>query len=261
MIRVGIGGWTFAPWRGPFYPEGLAQARELEFASRAVTAIEINGTFYGTQKRESFERWRDETPENFVFSVKGPRFATYRKVLAEAGPSIERFLASGVLELKQKLGPLLWQLMPTKKFEPADMEKFLAALPKTMDGTRLRHAIEVRHQSFCVPEFVALARAAGAAIVYADSEKHPGIADVTADFVYARLQRASEDVPTGYKPADLKLWADRARQWAEGGAPQDLPRIAEEAAPTGPRDVFLFFISGDKVRAPAAAQALLQVLR
>jgi uncharacterized protein YecE (DUF72 family) len=261
MIRVGIGGWTFAPWRGTFYPEGLAQARELQFASRAVTAIEINGTFYGTQKRESFQRWHAETPDDFVFSVKGPRFATYRRVLSEAGSSIERFLGSGVLELKQKLGPLLWQFSPTKKFDAEDMAGFLRALPQESGGFRLRHAVEVRHDSFRVPEFVALARDAGVAIVYADSDKHPAIADVTSDFVYARLQRSREAVPTGYETAELKDWAGRAKLWAEGGTPADLPRVAESEAPREPRDVFLFLISGDKVRAPAAAQALLQVLR
>jgi uncharacterized protein YecE (DUF72 family) len=260
MIRVGIGGWTFAPWRGTFYPAGLAQARELQFASRAVTAIEINGTFYGTQRRESFARWRDETPEDFMFSVKGPRFVTYRRVLNEAGPSIERFLASGVLELKHKLGPILWQFAPTKKFDAADMAAFLHALPKESAGVKLRHAVEVRHESFCVPEFVTLAREAGAAIVYADSDKHPAIADLTADFVYARLQRSAEDVPTGYRPAELEAWATRAKRWAEGGEPADLPRVTTGEAPHRPRDVFLFLISGAKVRAPAAAQALLQVL-
>ena len=260
MIRVGIGGWVFKPWRGTFYPQGLTQARELEHASRAVTSIEINGTFYGSQKPESFRRWAAETPDDFVFSLKGPRFTTHRGVLAEAGPSIERFFGSGVLELKSKLGPVLWQLPPTKAFEPADFAAFLALLPQAIDGRPIRHAVEVRHQSFGVPEFVTLMRERSVAIVLVNSPSHPLIADVTSDFLYLRLQRTNEEIATGYAAADLKTWATRARTFADGGGPADLATLAP-AAPKAKRDVFIYMISGAKVRAPAAAQALLAELK
>jgi uncharacterized protein YecE (DUF72 family) len=257
MIRVGIGGWVFKPWRGTFYPEGLPQARELEHASRAVTTIEINGTFYGSQRPESFRRWAAETPDDFVFSLKGPRFTTHRRVLAEAGPSIERFFGSGVLELKSKLGPVLWQMPPTKAFASEDFAAFLALLPQRLDGRPVRHAVEVRHQSFCVPEFVELMRKLAVAIALIDSSAHPLIADVTSDFVYLRLQRTSEEIATGYAAAELETWAKRARAFAEGGAPSDLPTLAAAPRAKAKRDVFIYMISGAKVRAPAAAQALL----
>jgi uncharacterized protein YecE (DUF72 family) len=260
MIRVGIGGWTYAPWRGAFYPPGLPQARELEYASRHLTSIEINGTFYRTQTRASFRKWAKETPDDFVFSLKGPRYATNRRVLAEAGESVERFLASGVTELGAKLGPLLWQFAPTKKFDEQDFAAFLALLPKTAEGLPLRHAVEVRHASFCTAAFVALARRFGVAVVFADSDTYPAIADVTGPFVYARLQRTREDEASGYAPAELDRWAERARAWAAGGAPPDLPRVGEEAKASGPRPVFAYMISGAKVRAPAAAMALLERL-
>ncbi|MDJ1158921.1 DUF72 domain-containing protein [Chelatococcus sp. SYSU_G07232] len=260
-IRVGIGGWTFEPWRGTFYPPGLAQARELEYASRHVTAIEINGTFYGSQKPESFRRWAAESPDGFVFSLKGPRFTTNRRVLAEAGPSIERFFASGVTELGAKLGPVLWQFAPTKAFHAEDFEAFLALLPRNVDGLAVRHAVEVRHESFCTPAFVALLRRYGTPVVYADSDKYPAIADVTGDFVYARLQRAREEEPTGYAPDVLDAWAERARAWGAGGEPADLPRVDEGTpAVVQARDCFIFMINGAKVRAPAAAMALIERL-
>lgn len=259
-IYAGIGGWTFAPWRGPFYPKGLQQARELEHASRQVTAIEINGTFYRTQTPASFRKWAEETPDGFVFAVKGHRFVTNRKVLAEAGASVETFLGSGVTELGPKLGPINWQLAPTKRFDPADIEAFLALLPREKGGIRLRHALEVRHESFVTPDFVALARKYGVAIVFADSDDYPGIADPTADFVYARLQRCRESEPAGYTPQELDAWAKRARAWAAGGAPDDLPTLASGPKAAVRRDVFAFFIAGDKVRAPAAAKALIERL-
>jgi uncharacterized protein YecE (DUF72 family) len=257
MIRVGIGGWVFKPWRGTFYPDKLPQARELEHASRAVNSIEINGTFYGSQKPESFRRWAAETPDDFVFSLKGPRFTTHRGVLAEAGPSIERFFGSGVLELKAKLGPVLWQLPPTKAFVPDDFAAFLALLPQSLEGRPIRHVVEVRHRSFCGGDFVALMRKFAVAIALIDSDQHPLIADVTGDFVYARLQRTSEEFPAGYAKGDLASWAKRARAFAEGGAPPDLSTLAPAPPPQGKRDVFIYMISGAKVRAPAAAQALL----
>ncbi len=190
-----------------------------------LTSIEINGTYYGSQKPESFARWRAETPEGFMFSVKGPRFATNRGVLAEAGSSIERFLASGVTELKEKLGPINWQFLPTKKFDPADFEAFLKLLPDQAGGLAIRHVVEVRHDSFRVPEFVALLRKYGIATVLTDKEAFPEIPDVTAPFVYLRLQRAAEKVATGYPPKELDKWAERARAWAKGGAPADLKPI------------------------------------
>jgi uncharacterized protein YecE (DUF72 family) len=268
-IRVGIGGWTFEPWRDNFYPKGLKQARELEYASRHVTAIEINGTYYGAQKPESFARWREEAPDDFVFAVKGPRFATNRKDLSQSAASVERFLTGGVLELKEKLGPINWQFLPTKAFDLADFEAFLKLLPAELEGRALRHALEVRHPSFVTPDFVALARKHGVAIVTADSDEHPQIADLTAPFVYARLQRAREAEEHGYAAAELDRWADRALTWAAGGAPDDLGTAtpaeatggqAAEAAKSGPRDVFIFMINGHKPKAPAAARALLQRL-
>jgi uncharacterized protein YecE (DUF72 family) len=260
MIRVGIGGWEFKPWRGEFYPAGLPQARELEYASRKLTSIEINGTFYRTQKPESFRKWAGETPDDFVFSVKAPRYATHRRVLAEAGESIKLFFGSGVLELGHKLGPILWQLHPNKKFEPEDFAAFLGLLPARVDGKALRHVIEVRHASFVDPAFVALARKTAAAIALVDSDKHPLIADLTADFVYARLQRTSEKVKTGYSPSMLELWAKRAKIWAGGGVPDDLPAVAGQAPMKKQRDVFIYMIAGAKARAPAAAMALIEHL-
>jgi uncharacterized protein YecE (DUF72 family) len=257
MIRIGIGGWTYEPWRGTFYPEGLPQKKELEFAARAVTAIEINGTYYGRQKPESFAAWAKTAPDGFVFTVKGSRYCTNRKVLAEAGESITRFVEQGIVELGDKLGPILWQFMATKRFDPDDIAAFLKLLPARHEGVALRHAVQVRHESFAVPEFVAMARAAGVAIVFADSADYPAIADITADFVYARLENAVEEEPAGYAPAALDRWAAAARTWEAGGAPEGLPYV--EAAPPRkhPRETFVFCINGAKIRAPAAAQALI----
>jgi uncharacterized protein YecE (DUF72 family) len=260
-IRVGIGGWTYEPWRGVFYPAGLAQKRELEYASTRLTTIEINGTYYGSQKPESFARWRDDTPDSFVFSVKGPRFTTNRRVLAEAGPSIERFFASGVLELKDKLGPINWQFMPTKTFDPDDFAAFLKLLPARADGRDIRHVVEVRHASFRVPEFVGLLRTHRVATVVTDGEAHPEIPDVTAPFVYARLQRSSEAVETGYPAVALEAWTRRAQVWSKGGVPDDLDLIAgPETKPPKSRDVFVYMINGFKPKAPAAAMALIERL-
>ncbi len=261
MIRVGIGGWVYAPWRGEFYPKGLPQARELEHASRHVTSIEINGTFYGSQKPESFRRWAAETPDDFVFSLKAPRFATHRRVLAEAGPSIERFFASGVGELKSKLGPILWQFAPGKAFDPDDFAAFLELLPQKLDGRAIRHAVEVRHESFLTPAFIALLRKRSVAVALIESDKHPLIPDITGDFVYARLQGTSEKLTTGYPPAALDAWATRAKTWEAGSAPDDLPALAGPPPKKAKRDVFLYLISGAKLRAPAAAMALLERLR
>jgi uncharacterized protein YecE (DUF72 family) len=261
-IRVGIGGWTYAPWRGVFYPEGLAHARELEYASRQLTAIEINGTYYSTQKPATFAKWRDETPENFVFSLKASRYATNRRELAGAQDSIARFLHSGIAELGPKLGPIVWQFAPTKVFDPDDFGAFLALLPDELDGLPLRHALDVRHPSFACVEYVELARRHGAATVYTDSEDYPSIADRTGGFVYARLMRASTAFKAGYAPKALDAWAERLRVWARGADPVDLPRVEQKksAAAPRPRDVFAYFINGAKERAPAAARAMIERL-
>ena len=259
-IRVGIGGWTYEPWRGVFYPDKHPKARELEYASAHVTAIEINGTFYSTQKPATWADWARRTPDDFVFSVKASRFCTNRKVLAEAGESIERFVNQGLAELGPKLGPILWQFMGTKKFDPDDFGTFLKLLPASVGGVALRHAIEPRHESFRDPAFVAMAREAGAAIVIADAENYPQFADLTGPFVYARLQDAKEEMATGYDGAALDQWGKTARSWAEGHAPEGLEYIEPPKAKATPRDVFVFMINGAKVRAPAAAMALLERL-
>ena len=259
-VRVGVGGWTYAPWRDNFFPKGLAHHRELEYASQRLTAIEINGTYYRTQKPESFAKWRDETPDGFVFSVKASRYATTQRTLADAGEAVERFVGSGIAELGPKLGPIVWQFMPTKRFEPVDFEAFLKLLPKRVDGLPLCHAMDVRHASFMVPEYLALARKHRVATVFADSDEYPSFADLTADFVYARLMRTRPDVDTGYSSQALDTWAEAASTWASGAEPADLPKVEKLAAPNKARDVFVYFISGAKERAPAAAMGLLERL-
>ena len=259
-IRIGIGGWTYEPWRGAFYPDNLVQKRELEYASRQLTSIEINGTYYGSQKPASFAKWHDETPESFVFSVKAPRFAVNRTVLAEAGGSIARFFASGVTELKEKLGPINWQLMPTKEFDPSDFKEFLKLLPREAGGRSLRHVVEVRHDSFHTPEFVAMAREHGVAVVLAADSVYPQIADVTAPFVYARIMGTQASEKLGYSEAALDLWAARAEAWATGAVPDGLDHVEPQGADGKPRDVYLYVISGHKPRNPAAAMSLIQRL-
>ncbi len=262
QIRIGVGGWNYEPWRGVFYPEGLAQAKELAYAASRLTSIEINSTFYGSQKPESFRKWAATVPDGFVFSVKGPRFATNRRVLAEAGDSIKRFLDSGVLELRDRLGPMLWQFAPSKKFDAGDFGKFLELLPAEADGRPLRHVVEVRHPSFRTAEFIGLLRTFAMPVVFTDHATHPSIADVTGDFIYARLQKGEDTIPTGYRPKELDAWADRLRLWAQGKAPEDLPRVEGPAKPKpAPRDVFAYIIHEGKVRAPAAAMALIERLR
>jgi uncharacterized protein YecE (DUF72 family) len=258
QIRIGVGGWTYEPWRGTFYPPKLVQKRELEYAAGKLTSIEINGTFYGAQKPETFARWYEETPAGFVFSLKAPRYATHRSELAAAGRSIERFLTGGVLELKEKLGPINWQLLPETPFAAADFAAFLGLLPKTAEGHTLRHAVEVRHPSFRVPELVALAREHGVAIVVAGDSRYPQIADVTAPFMYARVMGTQDKEPLGYSPAALDVWAERARSWSRGEAANGLETVASHEPGKGGRDVFLYFISGHKVANPAAAQALIE---
>ena len=260
LTRVGVGGWTFEPWRGVFYPADLPKTRELEYASRKLTSIEINGTYYRLQKPETFAKWRDETPDDFVFAVKGGRHATNRAVLAEAGESIERFFASGVLLLGDKLGPINWQFAATKKFDPEDFGAFLALLPDSIEGREIRHAVEVRHDSFKTPDFIELARRRGVAVVVAGDSEFPLISDVTAPFVYARIMGANKTHELGYAPAALDVWAGRARIWAAGGSPADLPLIAPAPNSKSARDVFLYAISGFKERNPATALALIERL-
>ena len=242
-IRVGIGGWTYEPWRGVFYPESLTQKRELEYASRAVTSIEINGTYYSGFKIDTWLKWRDETPDGFVFSVKASRFCTNRKVLSEGQESFDRFLDQGLTALGDKLGPINWQFMATKRFDPVDFEGFLKLLPKEKDGVRLRHALEVRSPTFDTPQFYDLAARYGCAIVYAEDDEAPTwprIDQPTADFTYARLMSSREDEPTGMNDAELDAIAERTRAWSKRG------------------EVFAYFIAGAKVRNPAAARALIE---
>ncbi|MGH6790125.1 MAG: DUF72 domain-containing protein [Pseudolabrys sp.] len=261
-IYSGIGGWTFEPWRGVFYPDKLPHAQELNYASRHLTTIEINGTFYRTQTPKTFAKWASDVPDGFVFAVKGVRYVTNRRVLAEAEKSIQLFLDSGITEMGNRLGPLLWQFQPTKKFDPDDFAKFLALLPEKHRGVNLRHAVEVRHDSFCTPEFITLARKHSVAICYAEHATYPEIADVTADFVYARLQKGKDSVKTGYPPKAIDDWAKRAQAWAKGGAPKDLPLIDKKhKLAAKPRDVYMYFIHEGKVRAPAAAMALIERLK
>jgi uncharacterized protein YecE (DUF72 family) len=256
MIYVGVGGWVYEPWRNNFYPSGLPQKRELEYASTHLTAIEINGTYYGSQKPESFRKWREGTPDGFVFSLKGPRFATNRRVLAESGDSITRFFDSGVTELKEKLGPVNWQFMATKKFDAADFAAFLELLPRKVDGQAIRHVVEVRHDSFRDKAFIDLCRKQDVGIVFAADSEFPLIADVTTDFVYARIMGTEAKEKLGYPAAMLKTWGERARDWEKGNSPKASILLAPPA-PRKKRDVFLFVISGAKEKNPAAAQGII----
>lgn len=243
MIRVGIGGWNYESWNETFYPKGLAATKQLEYAASKVTAIEINATFYRTQSAASFKKWAASTPENFMFSVKAPRAAVQRKDLREAKESIEWFFNSGVSELGSKLGPIFWQMAPYKKFDADEMKAYFDMLPEKLGKQKLRHALEVRHASFTDDAFLKLARERNIAVVTVESEKHPLIAELTADFAYARLELTQADEPTGYGKPALKKWAKTARDWEKSG------------------DVFLYFISGAKERNPAAAMAMLDILK
>ena len=244
-IRVGVGGWTYEPWRNNFFPKGLPHSRELHHASRRLTAIEVNGTYYSTMKPATFAKWRDETPEGFVFTLKANRFATNRKVLATAGESIERFVASGIAELKDRLGAILWQFMDTKKFDAPDFEAFLRLLPREAGGRPLRHVLDVRHESFANAQYLDLARRYGCTTVATDSPKFPNLQDTGSELAYLRLMRSEPQRTTGYPPALLDQWAQGCRAWIAKG-----PR----------REVLCFFINGAKERAPAAAMELIRRL-
>lgn len=260
-IRVGIGGWNFEPWRDNFYPKGWPAARELEYASRRLTAIEINSTYYSSQKPSTFAKWRDSTPEGFVFPLKANRFATNRRVLAEAGESVQRFIDSGIAELGPKLGPIVWQFAPSKRFDAADFEAFLKLLPSSVAGVPLRHALDVRHESFRNSAYLALARQYGAATVLTESDDYPAIADLSSSLVYTRIMRTHAELPQGVDGATLDRLAECARAWQQGGQPSGLPLVEPETTPpVQPREVFMFFISGAKERAPAAAMALIERL-
>ena len=259
-IRVGIGGWNYAPWRDNFYPPKWPQKRELEFASRQLTSIEINSTYYSPQKPPTYARWRSETPDGFVFALKAPRFCTDRRTLADAGKAIDGFVFGGLAEFGDRLGPINWQLPPYKTFDRADLAAFFDLLPRALDGLPLRHVLEVRHASFLCAEYLELARRQHIATVFTDSPKYPSLADVTGDFVYARLMRSAAEIDTGYAAADLDAWAQRAQCWAGGAEPADLPRVQDAPTSGGanaaPREVFIYFISAAKERNPAAAKAL-----
>jgi uncharacterized protein YecE (DUF72 family) len=254
-IRAGIGGWTFEPWRGTFYPKGVRQAGELAYAASRLRTIEVNGTYYSTQKPGAFANWAAQTPDDFVFSVKASRFCTHRKVLAEVGPAMAKFFDQGLADLGPKLGPILWQFMATKRFDAEDFARYLDLFPTTLNGQTLRHVIEARHESFLDARFVALCLKRGIAICLTDDAGFPMIAEPTADFTYVRLMRGNDETATCYDEAGLKLWAGRCRRFAAGETPDDLPRVGGTDRPAG-RDVFVYFIKNGKVRAPAGAMAL-----
>jgi uncharacterized protein YecE (DUF72 family) len=259
-IRVGIGGWTYAPWRDNFYPKGLVQRRELEFASRHVNTIEVNGTWYGAQKPATYAKWRDEAPAGFVFSAKAPMRITMARTLASTGAQVDAFLGD-IAVMGDKLGPIVWQFDPARTLAKEDFAAFLDLLPDTVDGRSIRHVLDVRVHDFVDAGYLALARRRDMATVFTDSDEHPSFADVTADFVYARLMRSRSDIATGYTAPQLRRWMQRARTWASGGQPDDLPRLepARRLA-SRPRDVFIYFIASAKERNPAAAISLLRAL-
>jgi uncharacterized protein YecE (DUF72 family) len=243
-VRVGIGGWTYPPWRGVFYPDKLPQSKELEFASHALGAIEINATFYGRQKPKSWEAWEKVAPDDFQFAVKGSRYCVMKPKLAEASEGLSGFFAQGFAALGPKLGPILWQFTQWRKFDRDDIAGFIDLLPEKVDGITLRHAIEPRHASFNDPKFFDLCKARNIAIVLDDSDDYPAIEADTADFTYARLQRMREDIESGYDNPALDGFAERADKLRKAG-----------------RDGYVFMINGAKVRAPAAALALQERLR
>lgn len=261
-VRVGIGGWNFAPWRSNFYPEKLPQRRELEFASRHVSAIEVNSTFYSAQKPATYARWRNETPNGFVFSLKAPRYITEGKALGDAKKGIDAFVFGGLAELGDRLGPISWQFPPSRRFDRDDFADFLDLLPRELDGRKLRHVLEVRNESFMSNVYLALARSHAMPTVFTDSPDYPSFADITGDFVYARLMRSKSAIATGYSASNLDAWSERVRVWASGGDPDDLPHVATTSTKKAKsRDVYLYFISAAKERNPAAAMALIERLQ
>lgn len=286
-IRIGISGWTYPPWRGVFYPEGLPQKDEMAYAANTFPTIEVNGTFYGLQKPTSFRRWRDGTPPDFVFSIKGSRYITHILRLRNARKALANFLASGLLALGPKLGPILWQLPPSLRFDPDALESFLAMLPgdfrsaaklaathdrpirggaflRVEENLPLRHALEIRHESFRDDRFIALLRRYGIAIVVADTVEWPCLQDITADFIYARLHGSEELYASGYSDEALDNWARKFRAWSKGGEPRGAKRVSGKAPAKllgRPRDVFIYFDNDIKVRAPFDALGLASRLR
>ncbi|MFT3807569.1 DUF72 domain-containing protein [Arenimonas sp.] len=255
LAHVGIGGWVYAPWRNNFYPPKLVQRRELEFASRHLTSIEVNGTYYGAQKPATYAKWRSETPDGFVFSLKAPGRITTRRDLAGAGGEIDAFVFGGLEEFGDRLGPILWQFEHGIRFDADAFAAFIDRLPAELNGRRLRHAVEVRDESFLCDRYFALMRRRGLPSVFTDSDKYPSFADLTGDFAYARLMRSRSTLPEGYTDAELDAWAGRVRGWRSGQAPTDLP-LQQAPAEAKPREVFAYFISAAKERNPAAAMAL-----
>lgn len=256
-MRIGVGGWTYAPWRHSFYPEGLVTRRELEYASRRFSTIEINGTFYGARRAAEYAQWREQTPPGFVFSVKAPQHITQRGPLARCGKAAWAFLNGGLAELGDRLGPVLWHMPPSRVFDADDLAAFLDLLPRTLDGRPLHHVIEPGHPSFVDRRYVEVARTFGAGTVYTDAPEQPAIADVTGRVVYVRLMRSRVDVAEGYLPDEIEAWLEHARTWAAGGDPDELPRIADPVTPLGDREVYVYFIGGAKQRNPAAAMAMI----
>lgn len=280
-VRIGISGWMYAPWRGKFYPTRLAHHRELAYAASTFRSIEINGTFYSLQRPESFAKWADATPDDFVFSVKGPRFITHIRRLINARVPLANFMASGILRLGPKLGPILWQLPPNFKFDPKRIETFFKLLPrdtesaaalarrhdkrlsgrswmKTDVARSLRHSLEIRNTTFVVPEFIELLRANDVALVCADTVDWPRLMDLTSDFVYCRLHGSEELYASGYDDAALDTWADRVAAWARGREPESAERVLPKSGPKGAsQDVYVYFDNDAKVRAPFDAQELI----
>lgn len=284
-IRIGISGWRYARWRGTFYPTGLAQRRELAYAGRCFPSVEINGSFYSLQRPESYQSWHDETPDDFVFAVKGPRFVTHMKRLRDCEQALANFFASGVLRLGPKLGPILWQLPPSLRFDEAVLDAFLSSLPRdteaalalarkrdttlmhgrtalSVDRKRpLRHALEMRHPSFCEPSCMKLLRKHKVGVVVADTAgKFPYLEDVTADFVYLRLHGDAQLYASGYSDHALDRWGERIAAWAAGGEPTDAQRVGPRASKRTRRDVYCYFDNDMKVHAPFDARGLMQRL-
>jgi uncharacterized protein YecE (DUF72 family) len=281
QVRIGISGWRYKPWRGAFYPEKLPQKNELSYASSLLSSIEINGTFYSLQRPKSFARWAADTPDDFIFSVKGPRYITHIRRLKEIEKPLANFFASGVLRLGSKLGPILWQFPPNFRFEPGRLEPFLKILPHDMDSASaiarrrdrriiphasikaevegpVRHAIEIRHESFVTPEFIDMLRANDVALVCADTVEWPRLMDITSDFVYCRLHGSEELYANGYDDKSLDAWAARVAAWARGRTPADAECVTKNQDPkVHPRDVFVYFDNDTKVRAPSDAQGLI----
>jgi uncharacterized protein YecE (DUF72 family) len=284
-VRIGISGWTYKPWRGVFYPADLPRNRELAYAASVFGSIEINGTFYSLQRPESFAAWAAQTPDTFVFAIKGSRYITHLRRLKEIEAPLANFFASGVLRLGAKLGPLLWQLPPYFRFDPGRLERFFTLLPRDTEAAAalarrhderitgrawtetdavrpLRHALEIRHASFATPAFIDLLRAHGIALVCADAVEWPRLMDLTADFVYCRLHGSEVLYTSGYDDEALDRWAARVAAWARGGEPEDAERVIDAPGPTRPaRDVFVYFDNDAKVRAPFDAQGLIRRVR